>query len=72
MVNIQGCHQSMYIITGNKITFRLIISQHGTAKEADRLLQLNELRNICCTRIAENILRPAFVLVHGIAAKIKL
>jgi hypothetical protein len=43
MVNIQGCYQSMYIITSNKVTFRLIISQQGTAKEADRLLQLNEL-----------------------------
>jgi hypothetical protein len=62
----------MYIITDNKVTFRLLFSHQDAVKDADRHLQLNEFRKVCCTRTAEYILRPGSVLIHGLAAKIKV
>jgi hypothetical protein len=42
MINIQGCHLTMNIITVNKVTFHLLSSQH--AEGIHRPLQLNHLQ----------------------------
>jgi hypothetical protein len=72
MITMQGCHQTIHVITGNKVIFHLLSLHCGYGKRYLSPFVTQTASKICCTNIAAYVQGPALVLAPSLAAKVKV